>query len=88
MLKYALISNGKVENIIVLESTDLIEIIKHQYQHIEFVGDENNSKDIHIGYLYENGKFFEDPVIIEQRQKELDNLKKQEEILTNAEKGS
>ena len=95
MLKYALINNNKVENIIVTESTDFIEIVKNSHQHVEFVGDDNNSKDIQIGYLWDGSKFFEDPIIVQQREEQqkkfeeyINSLKeKPSEELTEEEKG-
>ena len=70
MLKYALINNNKVENIIVIDSSDFIEQIKDSYQHIEFIGNENTTRDVAIGYMWDGSKIFEDPDIVAQRERE------------------
>lgn len=102
MLKYAIINNNRVENIITCESTDFVEHIKLSCQHIEFVGDDNNSKDIQIGYLWDGSKFFEDPIIVQQREeqqkkfeeyinslkeKPAEELTEEEKIILEMEKG-
>lgn len=68
MLKYALINNNKVENVIVCDSTDFVEMIKSQYQYVEFIGNDDNSKDVQMGYIWDGSTFFEDPEIVRQRQ--------------------
>lgn len=76
MLKYAIVNNNKVENIIVCESVEFIEQIKPLHQHVEFVGDENNSKNIQVGFVWDGSKFFEDPElmrIIKESKKEFDD---------------
>jgi adenylate kinase family enzyme len=77
MLKYALINNNKVENIIVVDSSDFIEQLKGSYQHIEFIGDENISRDIAIGYLWDGSSFFEDPAIVSQREEDQKKIEKE-----------
>lgn len=68
MLKYALIYNNRVQNVIVVEDSSFLDQIKHQYQHVEFIGTDTDSKDVQIGYVWDGSTFFEDPEIVRLRE--------------------
>lgn len=67
MLKYALIFNNRVQNIIVVDDPSFLDKLPHQYQHVEFIGTDTDSKDVQIGYIWDGSTFFEDPEIVRLR---------------------
>jgi hypothetical protein len=68
MYKFATISNGIVTNIIESNDYESINMLKQYNEEVAMVNDQR----VEIGFIWEGGNFFKDPVIAEKENKSIE----------------